>query len=224
MPQHRRAQKRLAACLALIAGYVDAYGLIVLGTYVSLMSGNTTSAGVKAGEAHFAGAHTAVIAIVLFVAGSFAGATIAHSRPDHAHRILFGLVAALLALAFAVGGSGALNDMCVALLAFAMGIMNQSMSRLGAEAVNLTFVTGALSKIGVHLALARKRAPVPNQEGAWDTHRYRARIHAQLWAAYTIGAILAGAALSFARNVALAPVIVVLAAFAWRSPVRQATE
>ena len=30
-----RAERRLAICLALIAGYVDAYGLIALGVYVS---------------------------------------------------------------------------------------------------------------------------------------------------------------------------------------------
>jgi hypothetical protein len=31
-----RAERRLAICLALIAGYVDAYGLIALGVYVSV--------------------------------------------------------------------------------------------------------------------------------------------------------------------------------------------
>lgn len=36
-----RAETTLAICLALIAGYADAYGLIALGTYVSFMSGNT---------------------------------------------------------------------------------------------------------------------------------------------------------------------------------------
>ena len=37
-----RAETSLAICLALTAGYVDAYGLTALGTYVSFMSGNTT--------------------------------------------------------------------------------------------------------------------------------------------------------------------------------------
>ncbi|HEY0551302.1 MAG TPA: DUF1275 family protein, partial [Verrucomicrobiae bacterium] len=40
-----RAERRLAIQLALIAGYVDAYGFLAYGTYVSFMSGNTTQTG-----------------------------------------------------------------------------------------------------------------------------------------------------------------------------------
>lgn len=40
----------LAICLALIAGYVDAYGLIAYGIYVSFMSGNTTQTGSMSGQ------------------------------------------------------------------------------------------------------------------------------------------------------------------------------
>ena len=38
-----RVKWALAVFLALVAGYLDGYGLLVLGTYVSFMSGNTTS-------------------------------------------------------------------------------------------------------------------------------------------------------------------------------------
>ena len=37
--------ERLAAGLAMIAGYIDAYGLIRYQTYLSFMSGNTTQTG-----------------------------------------------------------------------------------------------------------------------------------------------------------------------------------
>jgi len=40
-----KMQERLAIFLALIAGYIDATGLIQWKTYVSFMSGNTTSLG-----------------------------------------------------------------------------------------------------------------------------------------------------------------------------------
>ena len=43
-----RVQLALAILLALIAGYLDGYGLLVLGTYVSFMSGNTTITGLTA--------------------------------------------------------------------------------------------------------------------------------------------------------------------------------
>jgi uncharacterized membrane protein YoaK (UPF0700 family) len=48
-----RVKWALAVFLALVAGYLDGYGLLVLGTYVSFMSGNTTFAGLKSGRAIF---------------------------------------------------------------------------------------------------------------------------------------------------------------------------
>jgi Protein of unknown function (DUF1275) len=42
-----RVQWASAVFLALVAGYLDGYGLLFLGTYVSFMSGNTTFAGLK---------------------------------------------------------------------------------------------------------------------------------------------------------------------------------
>jgi hypothetical protein len=39
-----RAQWALAIFLALTAGYLDGYGLLFLGVFVSFMSGNTTTA------------------------------------------------------------------------------------------------------------------------------------------------------------------------------------
>jgi uncharacterized membrane protein YoaK (UPF0700 family) len=36
-----------AVFLALVVGYLDGYGLLVLGTYVSFMSGNTTLTGIR---------------------------------------------------------------------------------------------------------------------------------------------------------------------------------
>ena len=52
--RRRRVEGGLAGCLSLTAGYVDAYGLVVLGTYVSLMSGNSTTMAVELGKGHFA--------------------------------------------------------------------------------------------------------------------------------------------------------------------------
>ena len=42
---HARSSERLAAALAMIAGFIDAYGFITYGVYVSFMSGNTTQTG-----------------------------------------------------------------------------------------------------------------------------------------------------------------------------------
>ena len=68
-----RAERKLAICLALIAGYVDAYGVIALGVYVSFMSGNTTQTGSLTGQGKVAAALPSALAIVFFLIGSFAG-------------------------------------------------------------------------------------------------------------------------------------------------------
>jgi uncharacterized membrane protein YoaK (UPF0700 family) len=81
-----------------------------------------------------------------------------------------------------------------------MGAMNTALSpvgarsRIGAQSVSLTFVTGTLSRIGVHLALAVRRAPLPNNQGPWDTHLHRALLLAGIWAGFLTGAFLSGAA------------------------------
>jgi uncharacterized membrane protein YoaK (UPF0700 family) len=68
-----RVKWALAVFLALVAGYLDGYGLLVLGTYVSFMSGNTTLAGLKSGQGNFQAALPSAIAVLSFVTGSFLG-------------------------------------------------------------------------------------------------------------------------------------------------------
>ena len=51
-----RSAERLAAALATIAGFTDAYGMITYGVFVSFMSGNTTQTGYQAAEGLFGAA------------------------------------------------------------------------------------------------------------------------------------------------------------------------
>ena len=60
-----------------------------------------------------------------------------------------------------------------------MGVMNNALSRVGAQAVSLTFVTGSLSRVGSSLALALRRAPLRDAQGPWDTHLRRALLLAR---------------------------------------------
>ena len=86
------AQEALAAVLALIAGYVDAYTFLNYQVYGSFMSGNTTQTGLHAGQGGLAVAGYNLLPIPLFVAGVFAGTLIWHSA-----------LAQALALAFRAG-------------------------------------------------------------------------------------------------------------------------
>src|SRR6266404_1089760 len=120
-----RRQRGLAMCLALIAGYLDAYGLSAFGTYVSFMSGNTTQVGSMTGHGRLVEALPPALAILFFVCGSCAGTYVTHSRLCRSRRRLFGVIAALLAAAAAVSriGPGEINA-GIATLSFTMGIMN----------------------------------------------------------------------------------------------------
>jgi len=185
----------LAAVLALIAGFLDAYGIITYNTYVSFMSGNTTQTGYNAGQGNFAAALPSALAILFFVCGCFAGALLAHSAVRRIRRLVFGLDAAALALIIGFTQLGLLSGAVgIAVISFAMGAMNAALSRVGAQSVSLTFVSGTLSRIGVQLALAVRREPVPDSQGSWDTHLHRTLLLAGIWAGFLAGALLSGAA------------------------------
>ena len=219
LPQ-ARAERRMAICLALIAGYVDGYGLHYYGTYVSFMSGNTTQTGSMTGQGKLLSALPGAVAILFFVTGSFAGTWLSHSRVRHARQTLLGVVSALLA-AIAMGALFGLrsvrSEVWIATLSLAMGLMNTTLSQIGAEPVNLTFVTGTLNKMGRHLALAVKRAPMPDPQGPSDTHLRRAGLMATVWAGFLTGAILSGVATSFLGAWVLLPpsLILLTLAFGW---------
>ena len=143
-------EKRLAICLALIAGYVDAYGLIVYGVYVSFMSGNTTQTGSMIRQGRLLLAIPSALAILFFVTGSFAGTWLTHSTLRHSRQVLFAAIAALLAMIIGgtqVGNPALHAGVYIATLSLAMGLMNTTLSHIGAEPVNLTFVTGTLNKM-----------------------------------------------------------------------------
>jgi uncharacterized membrane protein YoaK (UPF0700 family) len=221
-----QTQEHLATGLAMLAGFVDAYGIITYGTYLSFMSGNTIQTGYRIGQGNFAAAVAAVLAIVFFVGGSFAGALLADSAPRRARRLVFGVVAASLTLIIGFTQLGLSYDgVHIAMISFAMGVMNTAASRVGALAVSLTFVTGTLSKLGVHLALAVRRAPVADSQGSWDTHVHRVLLLAGIWGAFLAGALLAGAATPrFGAWVLLFPTLILSALAALDRPASAAVD
>ena len=191
---HARREGRLAAGLAMVAGFVDAYGIITYGVYVSFMSGNTTQTGYQTAEGAFGPAALSALAILFFVGGSFAGTLLVQFAGRRARRAVFGVVAAGLAAVVAFTQLGPPSaGVLIATVSFAVGVMNTALSRVGAQSVSLTFVTGTLSRVGANLALALRRAPLPDAQGPWDTHLRRAMLLARLWVGFLAGAFLSGA-------------------------------
>ncbi len=208
-----RGKWAFALSLALVAGYLDGYGLRVLGTYVSFMSGNTTLAGLKGGQGNFRAALPPAIAIMLFVTGSFLGNLFTQSRLRYSSRLIFGVIAGLLATVAGLERHNLWNAHSeIALLSLALGMMNPALSKVGAESVSLTFVTGTLNRIGGHLAAAAWRKPLSERRGPTDSHLARARIDASVWLGFLGGAALSGMAASHSRMWALLPPCIVLIA------------
>jgi len=202
-----------AALLAVIAGYIDSYVFLNYKVYGSFMSGNTTQTGLQTGQGRLAEAGLDLLPIPLFVAGVFVGTLLVHSSLLYRLSWLFGSVATLLAVAMAAAVPGMLPAwLGIILLSLAMGIMNTTISRVGEQSVSLGYVTGDLNNLAQHLALAIKRVPVPRGQGSWDIHGRRASLLTGIWAAFLIGAALAGAsAPRFAAWTLLPPILVLLA-------------
>ena len=162
-------RRRLALALAALAGFVDAAAYLSADQYfVSFMSGNMTRLGVELARRPVAALIPAMLALC-FVLGVIGGAVLAaQAQGSHKPRLL-AAVAMLLAVAAALGGV-AWPLAALAVLAAAMGALNNSFQRDGQVSVGLTYMTGALVRMGQGLAaraLGRDGAGWHHWLGLW---------------------------------------------------------
>jgi uncharacterized membrane protein YoaK (UPF0700 family) len=149
-----RRNVALACALSALAGYVDAVGFLHLGgLFVSFMSGNSTRMGVSLAEGQWLHAVKALSLIALFVIGAAAGSLIVLGHGANRQPwVLLGeaLLLAAAALCYAFG----LSTAAVAAMVLAMGLENAVFQIDGGAGLGLTYVTGALVKVGQLLAAA----------------------------------------------------------------------
>jgi uncharacterized membrane protein YoaK (UPF0700 family) len=150
-----RHDRLLVIGFAAIAGYVDAVGFLASsGFFLSFMSGNSTrfAIGLSSRADYFADAGALLASFVFGVtAGSLIGRTVQlHNRRRQA--LLMGMIAAALFVAPWIAQSGyLLPALCLA--AFAMGTENTLYEENGTITFGLTYMTGALVKVGQGLAV-----------------------------------------------------------------------
>lgn len=175
----------LAAALSAVAGFVDAVGFLLTGGFfVSFMSGNTTRLAVGLAQA----AQPALVAaglIGLFVGGVFLGTIVGRLAGARQRPVLLSLVTAGLAAAALCHALG-VPAVAVGLLALSMGAENTVLTDEGEAPVGVTYMTGALVKLGQRLALI----PFGGDRWAWVPMLL-------LWLGLLTGALLG--ALAFAR-------------------------
>lgn len=139
--------------LSATAGYVDAVGWLTSGgLFVSFMSGNVTKLGLSiAGrlDSLVLGAGLIASFVVGVVIGSLTGRATGQRQP----LVVLMLVTALLALA-TLGFELGLMVPAVLALAAAMGAKNTVFAEGGEVKVGLTYMTGALVRMGKRIATA----------------------------------------------------------------------
>lgn len=161
---------RVAIALAMVGGYVDAVGYIVLfHLFTAHQSGNSVGLGVNIGEGNWAEVLHRLTPIGSFVVGVAAGALLIELAGRAGVRstasVALGMEAALLAVAVGVGSVTALGGKVppshlggyfalASLLASSMGFQTCALRRAGAANVRTTFVTGVLTNFAEALVIA----------------------------------------------------------------------
>lgn len=185
MHRFDRPRRLFAVALAALAGFVDAAGFLSAGGYfVSFMSGNTTRLAVDLATATTQAVIPALL-IAGFVTGVIAGAVLAIRTGPRRKPAVLTLVAALLLGAALLHLSGH-PATTVAALVLAMGAINNTFQRGGEVAIGVTYMTGALVRMGQGIAAALMGQP----GGDW-------RGFLLLWGGLTCGAV--GGALAWSR-------------------------
>ncbi len=178
MIRYDRSRRRFAIALSGLAGFVDAVGFLSAGGYfVSFMSGNTTRLGVAVGTNPTAALLPALL-LTGFLAGVTIGALVALRTGRLRKLAVLALVTALLLAGAAARAAGFERGM-IAALVLAMGVINNTFQRGGEVTVGLTYMTGALVRLGQGLALWLVGKAEPGWS-AWGA----------LWAGLLGGAVL----------------------------------
>jgi uncharacterized membrane protein YoaK (UPF0700 family) len=158
----------LACALSALAGYVDGIGYLYLGgLFVSFMSGNSTRMGVALAQGQW---------------GAAAGSLIVLGHGVHRQPWVL-LVEAVLLTAAALAYAFGLPNAAVAAIVLAMGLENAVFQIKGGAGLGLTYVTGALVKVGQLAAAALKGGP----RWGWVSNLL-------LWAALVAGSVCGGLA------------------------------
>lgn len=173
MTRYDRRHWFLAVSLSMLAGYVDVIGFIRLGgLFVSFMSGNSTRLAVGVEQGATVAARAGAI-IALFVFGAALGAVVARMAGQRRKPVVLAVVSTLLGL------GAALPIVSIPAMVLAMGVVNAVFLRAGEVSVGVTYMTGALVKLGQGIG----NAITGGNRTGWLPH-------ALLWLGLMTGALL----------------------------------
>lgn len=141
-----------ALLLAWIAGIVDVVGFLQLGGFfVSFMSGNSTRLGLGIGSSFWREAGLAGGLIATFVGGVSLGSLIGQRSGERSGQVLLFAEGLLLSVA-ALCHQFATPTSATVPMVVAMGIANSVLQRNGEARFGVTYMTGALVRVGQGIA------------------------------------------------------------------------
>jgi uncharacterized membrane protein YoaK (UPF0700 family) len=167
----------LAIALSGLAGFVDSLGFLSAGGFfISFMSGNSTRVAVAISEGAASAALTGAGLIAGFLTGVVLGGVVSNRAAAFGRPAVLSLVTGLLIVAALLAQGW--PSLALAAMVLAMGAENAVLSDNGEVKVGLTYMTGALVRMGQALANSLTgRAP-----GHW-------RADLSLWLGLVLGAI-----------------------------------
>lgn len=188
-----RADLMLACLLALVAGGVNSAGFMAFRFFSANMTGNVS----MASELLVAGPFDLALAFLTVVALFILGAVLATLLIDHGKRrgwsavyamalLLEAAILSAAGLVSAVGVPPSHAVLVVGALSLAMGIQNAASSRISANRVRTTHVSGAATDLGIELA--RLLGPVRGRER--EELRFRLTLHLSTIASFAFGGML----------------------------------
>jgi uncharacterized membrane protein YoaK (UPF0700 family) len=220
-----RADRRLGATLAFVAGAMNAGGFVAVRQYTSHMTGIVSAMADHLASGARALAVAGLAALLAFTAGAACSAILVNFGRRRGLRSVFAaplLLEAVLLLAFGLLGArlsstSALSaPVTVLLLCFIMGLQNALVTKLSYGEMRTTHVTGIVTDIGIELGkMAYWNRSAPGARAPVRADKARLAGLAALGASFFAGAF--GGALAFAQagyvaTVPLAAILVALAA------------
>lgn len=180
MNRYERRLQVLAITLAVLAGYVDAIGLIASGGFfVSFMSGNSTRMAVGLVDPAINAAIAGSL-IAAFIFGVALGGVVGHKARGLRHPAILAAMFILLSAA-AVAQMALHHLVCIILLAIGMGAANAMFEQNGDAGIGVTYMTGSVVRLGHALAGLILGQP----RKGWLPYLI-------LWLGFLVGAVLGG--------------------------------
>ena len=150
----------LAGYLALVAGFVNASGFLLLGTFTSHVTGSVGRLANDLASSQWGAAALAMVFVIAFFSGAFCATILIEaqrSRVSRAYGVALLLesvtLCAFVLVAVAVRRDHPrILDAEAAILCFAMGMQNSLVTNLSGAIIRTTHLTGVVTDLGVEAA------------------------------------------------------------------------